>query len=154
MWTLSSLLALCEGNPPEVDSPHKGLVMRSFYVPFGVSPKKMWNKQPSCRWCDLLSIGSWTRMNKFQWNLDNYAIIFIQENSDKNTVCKNSGHLISACVTRPYRPVSQMPQCTCPISHNTPFRTEMSIFLFWIVHCGTGTLWCSWIWSIVVSLHP
>ena len=34
------------------------------------------------------------------------------------------------------RPFSQNPQCTCPISHNAPFRTEMRAFLFWIVHCG------------------
>ena len=34
------------------------------------------------------------------------------------------------------RPVSQIPQCTCSISHNAPFRTEMCTFLFWMVHCG------------------
>ena len=33
-------------------------------------------------------------------------------------------------------PNSQIPQCTCPISHNAPFRTEMYTFLFWMVHCG------------------
>ena len=31
---------------------------------------------------------------------------------------------------------SQIPQCTCPISHNAPFRTEICTFLFWMVHCG------------------
>ena len=30
----------------------------------------------------------------------------------------------------------KIPQCTCPISHNAPFRTEMCTFLFWMVHCG------------------
>ena len=34
------------------------------------------------------------------------------------------------------RPIPQIPQCTCPISHNTPFRTEMCTFLFWMVYCG------------------
>ena len=34
------------------------------------------------------------------------------------------------------RPNSQIPQCTCPTSHNAPFRTEMCTFLFWMVHCG------------------
>ena len=34
------------------------------------------------------------------------------------------------------RPISQIPQCTCSISHNAPFRTEMCTFLFWMVHCG------------------
>ena len=33
-------------------------------------------------------------------------------------------------------PNSPIPQCTCPISHNAPFRTEMCTFLFWMVNCG------------------
>ena len=28
-------------------------------------------------------------------------------------------------------------RCTCPISHNVSFRREISIFLFWKVHCGS-----------------
>ena len=35
------------------------------------------------------------------------------------------------------RPDSQIPQCTCPISRNAPFRTEICTFLFWMVHCRT-----------------
>ena len=31
---------------------------------------------------------------------------------------------------------SQIPQCTCPISHNALFRTEMCTFLFRMVHWG------------------
>ena len=34
------------------------------------------------------------------------------------------------------RPISQILQCTCPTSHNAPFRTEMCTSLFWMVHCG------------------
>ena len=34
------------------------------------------------------------------------------------------------------RPISKIPECTCSISHNTPFRTEMCTFLFWMEHCG------------------
>ena len=34
------------------------------------------------------------------------------------------------------RAISQIPQCTNSISHNTPFRIEMYTFLFHIVHCG------------------
>ena len=30
------------------------------------------------------------------------------------------------------RPISQIPECTCSISHNAPFRT----FLIWMEHCG------------------
>ena len=33
-------------------------------------------------------------------------------------------------------PNSQIPQCTCFIFHNASFRTEICIFLFWMVHCG------------------
>ena len=33
-------------------------------------------------------------------------------------------------------PNSQIPECTCSISHNVPFRTEMCTFLFWMEHCG------------------
>ena len=47
----------------------------------------------------------------------------------------------------------KIPEFTCPISHNAPFRTEMCTFLFWMVHlgCGTGALWDLSIWSIVMS---
>ena len=31
---------------------------------------------------------------------------------------------------------SQIPECTCSISYNAPFRTEMCTFLFWMEHCG------------------
>ena len=34
------------------------------------------------------------------------------------------------------RPISNILQCTCPISHNTPFRTEMCTFLLWMVCYG------------------
>ena len=54
---------------------------------------------------------------------------------------------------RANRPISQIPQFTCPICHNTPFRTEnvnkscpishkapfrieMCTFLFWMMYCG------------------
>ena len=34
------------------------------------------------------------------------------------------------------KPISQIPECTCSISHNAPFRTEMCTFLFWMEHYG------------------
>ena len=34
-------------------------------------------------------------------------------------------------------PNSQFPECTCSISQNAPFRTEMGTFLFWMEHSGT-----------------
>ena len=33
-------------------------------------------------------------------------------------------------------PNSQISECSCSISHNAPFRTEMCTFLFWMKHCG------------------
>ena len=34
------------------------------------------------------------------------------------------------------RPLSQIPECACSISHNAPFRTEICTFLFWMEPCG------------------
>ena len=34
------------------------------------------------------------------------------------------------------RPISQIPKCTCSISYNAPFRSEIVTFLFWMEHCG------------------
>ena len=44
------------------------------------------------------------------------------------------------------RPNSQIPQCTCLISHNTPFRTEMCTFMFWNLHDG--------LWEIWIQVYP
>ena len=47
-----------------------------------------------------------------------------------------------------YRPISQTPQSKCLIPHNTPFRTELCTFRFFIAHCWiwTNALWylCNW----------
>ena len=64
-------------------------------------------------------------------------------------------------------PNSQIPECTCSISHNAPFRTEMCTFLFWMEHCGiwnrcilgfvklvycwSSLRWCSGMSSIMLS---
>ena len=50
-------------------------------------------------------------------------------------------------------PNSQIPQCTCSISHNAPFRTKMCTFLFWMVHCGIRN-WCTvgFVW-LVYCMH-
>ena len=42
-----------------------------------------------------------------------------------------------------------IPQCTCSISHNAPFRTEMCTFLFWIEHCGTRNSCIVWVFRLV-----
>ena len=41
------------------------------------------------------------------------------------------------------RPISQIPQCTCLKSHNSPVRTEMCTFLFWMMYYG---IWASALW--------
>ena len=48
------------------------------------------------------------------------------------------------------KPISQIPQCTCHLSHNAPFRRKMCTFLFWMVHCGIwmGAMQDLWILSI------
>ena len=48
-----------------------------------------------------------------------------------------------------YWPISQIPQCICSISHNTPYRTEMWTLLIWMVHCGIWNMCIMglWIWS-------
>ena len=58
------------------------------------------------------------------------------------------------CCFNPPNP--QIPQCTCSIAHNALFRTEMCIFLFWMMHWGTwnvcimGNLYC----SILIYMPP
>ena len=47
-------------------------------------------------------------------------------------------------------PNSQIPQYTCPISHNAPFRTEMCSFLFTMVHCG---IWDRCIMGIATMIY-
>ena len=46
------------------------------------------------------------------------------------------------CVGLVNRPDSQTPGCTCSISHNAGFRTELCTFLFWIEHCGIWNRIC------------
>ena len=50
-----------------------------------------------------------------------------------NFIYTSSQH---CCRDTTNRLILQIPQCTCPISHNAPFGTEMCTFQFWMVHCG------------------
>ena len=59
------------------------------------------------------------------------------------------------CIKQPLNwPNLQIPECTCSISQNAPFRTEMCTFLFWMEHCGfgTGEFWDLWNWPVEYSL--
>ena len=49
-----------------------------------------------------------------------------------------------------HRIKSQIPECTCTISHNVPFRTEMCTFLFWMEHCR---IWNRCILGFVKLIH-
>ena len=40
-------------------------------------------------------------------------------------------------------PISQIPHCIYPVSHNVPFRTEMSILLFWMMFCTWTNVWAN-----------
>ena len=86
-----------------------------------------------------------------KWNLNQNKATFTEDDAFEKVFCK-----IAAILFRPWGhyqipgdnqnrsehkwqiPVtnSQIPQCTFFISHNAPFKTEMCIFLFWMVHCG------------------
>ena len=48
------------------------------------------------------------------------------------------------------RPNSQIPQYTCPITHNAPLRTEM--FTLCIVGHVSGALWDLWDWFICITV--
>ena len=43
-------------------------------------------------------------------------------------------HLNILCLTN--RPISQIPECTCSLTHKAAFRTEMCTFVNWMEHCG------------------
>ena len=47
-------------------------------------------------------------------------------------------------------PNSEIPECTCSISQNAPFRTEMCTFLFWMEHSG---IWNRCILGFVKLVH-
>ena len=55
---------------------------------------------------------------------------------DSKGPCDTKTNVLFRCEFICDKPISQSPQCTRPISHNAPSRTEMCTFLFWMVHCG------------------
>ena len=64
-------------------------------------------------------------------------------------LCTRSTHCcVLMCSIQVNRPIAQIPQCTCPISHNTPIcnknvRMGCAHFCYKMVHCGI------WDWCIV-----
>ena len=73
-------------------------------------------------------------------------------------MCLVNGQPFQYYLGSPYtgatRTILQIPQCTWPISHNAPFRTEMCTSLFWMVHCRIWTsalcgMWVHISWELV-----
>ena len=106
IYQTSVLLVICEGNP-------------SVFVGY---PTK-------CQLCGLPSLVMTSTYIAWFFNVllcftNEWPVYFI-------TDCPSF-------LTKPLsnRPISQIPECTCSISHNSPFRTEMCTFLFWMEYCG------------------
>ena len=77
------------------------------------------------------------KISKFWWNC--WMIFSLRSYSWYPSIkwhhtCLVTSHYPSQCWHN--WPNSQIPECTCSISHNAPFRTEMCTFLFWMEHCG------------------
>ena len=75
------------------------------------------------------------------------------------TACRgDSGNnfVIKHVIQHPNRLISPILQRSCPKSHNTPFRTEIGIFLYFcsercILGYGTGSLWGVLDWSVALT---
>ena len=57
----------------------------------------------------------------------------------------------------------QIPQCPFNISRNSPFRTDISTFLFWVVYCGiwgrcnlrfTNLIFCKYCFQVYILSKP
>ena len=101
--------------------------MRSFDVFFDLRPYKQLSKQWWGWRFETPSCPLWHHCNETRTSLSYTLNIMSAE------VLVTQGARTSAAR---YWPNSQIPQYTCSISHNAPFRTEMCTFLFWMVHCG------------------
>ena len=57
------------------------------------------------------------------------------------------------CLSDGNRPISLIPQCTCPMSHNAPMKLKCAYFCAeWCIEgYGTCALWDLRIWSIIAS---
>ena len=92
---------------------------------------------------------------KYSDNCNIVTIIFLKNSYNAHTFATPEGSLMGMIwyvfsvwfsIVWHKGPISQIPECTCSISHNAPFRTEMCILLFWLEHCG---IWNRWIMGFV-----
>ena len=71
-----------------------------------------------------------------QWKLSHHDANFVITGCTLFSVCVLTRTLPPSGFCYDNWPNSQISECTCSISHNAPFRTEMCKFLFWMEHCG------------------
>ena len=120
METFSALLALCERNSPVTgEFPSQRPVTRSFDVFYDLRLNKRLSKQSWGWWFEIPSRQLWHYCNAHKKRKSYYG--------DKTVVGLSYLH---------NRSISQIPECTCSISHNAPSTKEMCTFLFWMEHCG------------------
>ena len=120
METFSALLAICAGNSLVTgEFPAQRPVTQNFDVFFDL-PLNMLNKQLNKKHSRRWL---WRHHNMELWT----GILPMQSNK---------------------RPIWQIPECTCVISHNALFRTEVCTFLFCMAHCGIWDGCILWIWFI------
>ena len=83
-----------------------------------------------------------TRMSLFKWVLSRAVIQDLLENllNFTNSLGLYQTSRIPWDYIKlhefPRTPNLQLLECTCSLSHNVPFRTEICTFLFWMEHCG------------------
>ena len=86
-------------------------------------------------------MGTWTR--DYRWlSMMRFCLQYILpgrvslQRADAGAILSDRGSEDFSEICAPIGPISQIPECTCSISHNATFRTEMCTFLFWMLHCG------------------
>ena len=77
----------------------------------------------------------WFKNHFFETNNRNFGRLFIKRFRKKWYLRSDIELNFKQLSTRNW-PNSQIPECTCSISHNATSRTEMCTFLFWMLHCG------------------
>ena len=75
----------------------------------------------------------WPATRKIWWRHHEFTHNAMQARIPSNYIW------IRKSYTQQHQPIDlihKYPECTCSISHNVPFRTEMCTLLFWMEHCG------------------
>ena len=111
-----------------------------------------------CNFCALVTLdGKWSWVEMLRSHLFSGFVYFVNVWTHAINICEivqlqlpsMSRDIDGSCNWT----ISQIPQCTCPISRNAPFRTEYTHFYseWCIVGYGTGALWDLWDWSVAIN---